>query len=815
MANSLDSLSRKLEQILGLLERIDGYGSGGSGGPSGGVMNGSLAGFSNTEGGAGPNAASFGMTRASVAMRAVGIGVATFGGVAQGVSNAMPDVNMTLGRASGFYGAGVQTGFAVNRSVIERTTRLGLGQFQTSAGADAAVAGILTGQGLMPGSSQYARTVASVGQAARFMNMPNEVAAQAIGGLGMGASSANLLNTFGIFTSNQQGQEFSQGQIFEQIAGRLTAGRGQATVEETLKSLRSGGLGSAIRNSGMTQEQQYMLSQYMIARAQGVQMDLSDPGAMDTLMAMGESQGFENPFAAAMKVNSAESSLMEKATQPYIQGVNDAADALVEMKKAMEGLPDALYQMNAAVQTFVGNNTGSGLLSAAGALGGGLVAGGMLANMAGGRAAAQAATALGKSPAAAMARTAGGGVLKAAGGVGGAIGLTVSAADAYSKGQSGEAMNAMDFGGAALSGAALGATIGSFIPVPGGTIIGAGVGALAGMATAGISNFMGSQGGEGGGTDDTVAASTSVGGGANEAFYLTHPTKSGRMAARYGARYSYYHPQTMIWPNGHKGIDYQGSRGDAILAAAPGEASIENGGELGLRVKIKHSNGMYTFYCHLSATSISNGQRVERGHVVGRMGNTGGKSTGVHLHFALSKSQTTAGHIDPTPYLRGTGGSALDAPPSVSGQSAAGNTPAPSGESTTEAAQGGADTSAVVSVSSASGLSGSSGTSVVEAPGNAAAAGAAGSGEVQPWSSDSVTFGGQNAGEGGDGADLEMYAPALGSAKRGAVSKKVVTNNVTIEVKIERGTPEEARKFAQYVKEYLEQEDMINNMGSR
>jgi hypothetical protein len=150
----------------------------------------------------------------------------------------------------------------------------------TSPGSDSAVAAMLTTRGMVPGSSTFGSTVTAVGQAARYLNMSNEVSASAIEGLTSGSTSAMMMRNFGVFTSNPAtGQAMSQAQIFSQLADRFTGGR-QTTVEGTMESLRRGNLGSNIRNSGLDSAQQAMLSQYMIDRARGINMDLSDPDSI-------------------------------------------------------------------------------------------------------------------------------------------------------------------------------------------------------------------------------------------------------------------------------------------------------------------------------------------------------------------------------------------------------------------------------------------------------------------------------------------------------------------------------------------------------
>lgn len=89
--------------------------------------------------------------------------------------------------------------------------------------------------------------------------------------------------------------------------------------------------------------------------------------------------------------------------------------------------------------------------------------------------------------------------------------------------------------------------------------------------------------------------------------------------------------------HGHNGVDLASSYGANILASAAGEVIIArtgyNGG-YGTYIVIKHGNGTQTLYGHLSALSVSTGDRVSQGQIIGKMGSTG-KSTGTHLHFEI------------------------------------------------------------------------------------------------------------------------------------------------------------------------------------
>ena len=55
---------------------------------------------------------------------------------------------------------------------------------------------------------------------------------------------------------------------------------------------------------------------------------------------------------------------------------------------------------------------------------------------------------------------------------------------------------------------------------------------------------------------------------------------------------------------------------------------------LGQAVYLSHGFGVTTRYGHMSHVDVRPGQRVKRGDVVGRVGNTG-RSTGYHLHYEV------------------------------------------------------------------------------------------------------------------------------------------------------------------------------------
>lgn len=90
---------------------------------------------------------------------------------------------------------------------------------------------------------------------------------------------------------------------------------------------------------------------------------------------------------------------------------------------------------------------------------------------------------------------------------------------------------------------------------------------------------------------------------------------------------------------GHRAIDIGAPTGSAVFAADSGFVSFAGWTDVGYGylVVIDHGNGFTTYYAHLSAIYVYEGQPVERGQVIGAVGSTGW-STGPHLHFEVRYS---------------------------------------------------------------------------------------------------------------------------------------------------------------------------------
>ncbi|WP_326769512.1 transglycosylase family protein [Streptomyces sp. NBC_01591] len=116
-----------------------------------------------------------------------------------------------------------------------------------------------------------------------------------------------------------------------------------------------------------------------------------------------------------------------------------------------------------------------------------------------------------------------------------------------------------------------------------------------------------------------------------------------------------YH-QAGSWSSGyHTGVDFPVPTGTSIRAVASGTVvSAGWGGAYGYQVVIRHSDGKYSQYAHLSALHVREGRHVSAGQRIARSGSTG-NVTGPHLHFEIRTGPGYGSDIDPLAYLRAGG----------------------------------------------------------------------------------------------------------------------------------------------------------------
>jgi murein DD-endopeptidase MepM/ murein hydrolase activator NlpD len=785
--------------------------------------------------------------RMNMGMSAAQGGLRAATGAVVGGFMAMPDVAMTVGRASAFYGANLLQGATPGgRNAITNATFSAMRGGISGLGMDAASAGILSGLGVSTNTSginggQFSNLLTSTKNAARYLNIDNASAAQALGGLTSGATSQSLMRNFGMYTTDPiTGRRLTPTEIFEQMNTRMTGGQ-KLSVEDLKTSYQGGALASNLQNSGLDATQQRLAYQYMLDKAAGKKMDLGN----DALMTRLEKAAGINPDQASYDANTSQTATMNAATDAYIEGMKKAVGVIEKFNEAMQAFlkspaGNAMAQMTAGTDlamkdpTIAGGVTGIGMaLGGLGQIGGAVLGGAMLNRMLtkngvlGGKGAAAggAAAGLGKGVKLPKGYTVKNGVAykpnpKSASGWSKVSakemsGFAKTGASALSKGLG----KAVPIVGTALTGFSLfnNITSGNWRGVAGdvGGIVG-GIGAAAGLTAftggAGIvgstvayagGSYVGSMAGQGlydmfaGGGDGGPSLIGTGGNSASDAgtstFKLIHPVGRAKIVCKYGV-YDELHP------NGHWAVDWAATEGFGIMAAADGKV-IEVGGEsrntmgtsnrsYGLRVTIDHGNGYQTKYAHLSGFDVSNGQTVKQGQQIGRVGNTG-YSEAPHLHFELWKGGS---RIDPSPFL----GANYRENSGVAGGSGSG--------SARNGMAGSADAGLL-------GFSSGTAGNGLKIP-NAYSGAAIGKSTVSSGGRSSASSGGagQFAGKGAEGMSTGLGG-SIGTTGSGDGPGGSGGNNFVINVNVASASESEARRFAKLIKEYLDNDTLTSSMG--
>ncbi len=126
---------------------------------------------------------------------------------------------------------------------------------------------------------------------------------------------------------------------------------------------------------------------------------------------------------------------------------------------------------------------------------------------------------------------------------------------------------------------------------------------------------------------------------------LAAPLEKHKLTSRFGRRRD---PFNRRWAM-HNGVDLGGSRGSAILAAAPGIVSyIGWKGPYGRMIEIDHGYGLKTRYGHLYRTRVKRGDRVAARQSIALIGSSG-RSTGRHLHYEVRFDDLP---LDPITFLK-------------------------------------------------------------------------------------------------------------------------------------------------------------------
>lgn len=115
------------------------------------------------------------------------------------------------------------------------------------------------------------------------------------------------------------------------------------------------------------------------------------------------------------------------------------------------------------------------------------------------------------------------------------------------------------------------------------------------------------------------------------------------------------------YPNSHRAVDLVGypmsldyitAHSDGVVTSVRNDYKTvdKTGISYGNYVKLRHDNGYYTLYAHMSygSVTVKVGDKVKKGQVLGYMGATG-HTNGAHLHFEVRNETDVT--INPIPYV--------------------------------------------------------------------------------------------------------------------------------------------------------------------
>ncbi|WP_406838274.1 M23 family metallopeptidase [Streptomyces sp. AHU1] len=115
-----------------------------------------------------------------------------------------------------------------------------------------------------------------------------------------------------------------------------------------------------------------------------------------------------------------------------------------------------------------------------------------------------------------------------------------------------------------------------------------------------------------------------------------------------------------MWAHKHSGQDFAVPTGTNVMAAHGGTVvkagpnGAGDGPAYGNAVVIKHANGKYSQYAHLSRVDVHVGQVVSTGQHIALSGNTG-NSSGPHLHFEIRTTPNYGSAVNPVAFLHSMG----------------------------------------------------------------------------------------------------------------------------------------------------------------
>jgi len=109
------------------------------------------------------------------------------------------------------------------------------------------------------------------------------------------------------------------------------------------------------------------------------------------------------------------------------------------------------------------------------------------------------------------------------------------------------------------------------------------------------------------------------------------PTDTGWQSSRFGFRQDPFTGKQTF----HRGLDFSVPVGTPVRVTGDGVVkAVQQQRGFGRVIKVDHGNGVVTVYAHLDQQMVQKGDRVSRGDIIGKSGNTG-RSSAPHLHYEI------------------------------------------------------------------------------------------------------------------------------------------------------------------------------------
>lgn len=129
-----------------------------------------------------------------------------------------------------------------------------------------------------------------------------------------------------------------------------------------------------------------------------------------------------------------------------------------------------------------------------------------------------------------------------------------------------------------------------------------------------------------------------------ESFISGRPISSGWLSSYYGIRKDPFSGM----PTMHKGLDFAGKYGSAVVATGAGIVTwADDRYGYGNLIEVDHGDGFVTRYGHNERLHVRIGDVVTKGQKIASMGSTG-RSTGPHVHYEVLHNGK---HVDPLKYV--------------------------------------------------------------------------------------------------------------------------------------------------------------------